>query len=109
MSPDSLPSTADEKAAVVGKRSKFGFFRDKPDKLRDSEKNEVPTEARVEQVEPVGFFQLFRYAIVFSPNFRILITQILSSFATRFEITVNFLSLFAAVATGAAPVCITTF
>jgi ATP-binding cassette subfamily B (MDR/TAP) protein 1 len=109
MSSDSRPSTADEKATVVEKRGRFGFFsRDKRDKLKDSEKNEVPTEDKVEQVVPVGFFQLFRYAVVFSPNSRIQIKRTLSSFATKFELTVNFLSLIAAAATGAAQVCIIT-
>lgn len=61
--PDSRPSTADEKSTVVEPKSKRGFFSRKPnDKASsDPEKHGEPApEAKVEEVPPVGFFQLFR-------------------------------------------------
>ncbi|KAF5360351.1 hypothetical protein D9756_004683 [Leucocoprinus leucothites] len=84
---DSRPSTADEKATVVETKASRGFsFYKKSDKgHKDPEKNEepVPEEAKGEEVPPVGFFELFR-------------------FATKFETTVNLVSLIAAAAAGAA-------
>ncbi|KXN88295.1 Leptomycin B resistance protein pmd1 [Leucoagaricus sp. SymC.cos] len=83
---DSRPSTADEKATVVETKASHGLFhRKKPEKaLKDAEKSEEPApEAKVEEVTPAGFLEMFR-------------------FATKFETTINLVSLIAAAAAGAA-------
>ncbi|KAF9441291.1 hypothetical protein P691DRAFT_587071, partial [Macrolepiota fuliginosa MF-IS2] len=86
---DSRPRSTDEKGTAVESKSKLGFFRratsQKPSKHEDQLSPQVP-EAGIEgvtEVPPVGFFQLFR-------------------FATKFETTINILSLIAAAAAGAA-------
>ncbi|KAJ3562118.1 hypothetical protein NP233_g9771 [Leucocoprinus birnbaumii] len=82
---DSRPSTADEKATVVETKASRGFFRKKNKEAKDVEKTEesTPEVPKAEEVTPVGFFEMFR-------------------FATRFETTINLLSLIAAAAAGAA-------
>ena len=62
--PGSRPSTADDKVTIVEARHPHRFsFRKKSDQdYKDPEKDEESTseEVQVEDLPPVGFFELFR-------------------------------------------------
>ncbi len=59
---DSRPSSAGEKATVVEKPKRGFFSRKQDDKVSsDPEKHEEPApEAKVDEIPPVGFLELFR-------------------------------------------------
>ena len=76
------------------------------DKQTASEPGPKPEEAKAAAVQPVPFKALFRYVRTYSRPSASLFIFSLYSFATPFEVFINWIGIIAAAAAGAALVCL---
>ena len=115
---DSRPNNPDEKALIIDESKHKGFFsRRAAAKSADDAKNhdekshtqhgDVSTEEKPAEREtsPVSFTELFRCAVVLQQEIHSWL-HAARSYSTKFELFIDFIGLIAAVASGAAQVCV---